>query len=56
MSAVCIPAHKHGLYANTHLSTFRDIYWMPNVWKGIPECSIALKTWKEGSHHPNCDG
>ena len=53
VSAVCIPAHKQGLYDNTHSSTFRDIYWMSNVQKGILECSIASKIWKEGSHHAN---
>ena len=56
VSAVCIPTHKQGLYANIHSLAFRDIYWMSNVQTGIPECSITLKTWKEGSCHPNHGG
>ena len=54
--AVCIPAHKQGLYADAYPSTFRDIYQMSHVQKGISECSITLKTLKEGSCHPNHGG
>ena len=35
-----IPTHEQGLHADAYLSTFRDIYWMSNVWKGFPKHSI----------------
>ena len=53
---MCIPTHEQGLHADAYPATSGNIYWMSDVWKGVSECSISLKTWKEGSCHPDCGG